>query len=109
MSEKKTRKRAAAPKQSLPTEWCMGCLVGKYFHSISSDGHLGWQGCVVGSPEPGWYMVVLFDWFVGGENGAARLVAFSDMTGWLFYQNAEEMNYGYQYGDASALRATSAE
>lgn len=43
------------------------------------DGKVHWQGHVIGSPEPGWYVV---------------------MKDWLFYQTAELFHFSYKDGAA---------
>ncbi len=75
-------------------------IVGRYFHSLK-DGRISAQGEVVSRPEPGWYLVTLFDWIVG-EPSVCRLVRLEDMAGWLFYENSEMMCHAYQYGIARA-------
>jgi hypothetical protein len=77
-------------------------LVGKCFHSIVDDT-VQWQGVVIGRPEPGWYLLELFSW-VMGEHGNQRLVRIEEMRGWLFYSDADEMNYSYEYGAARPYR-----
>lgn len=73
-------------------------LVGQFFHSIK-DGGVNWQGNVIGNPEPGWYLVQLYEWLLGEPN-VQRLVKFEDMTGWLFYDTTEQMQFSYEYGVA---------
>jgi len=75
-------------------------LLGEYFHSIGKDtGKVEWQGVVIGNPEPGWYLLQLFDW-VMGEPNLRRLVRIEDMEHWLFYRDTETMNFSYQQGTA---------
>ena len=69
-------------------------LVGSFFHS---DAQHGWQGCVVGEPSPGIYLVELFSWIDGGST-EQRLVRLDDMSKWAFYDTAEWMGYRYKYG-----------
>lgn len=76
-------------------------LVGHYFHSISKTGKVQWQGIVVGNPEPGWYVLQLFEWLVG-EQSVRRLAHLQDMRDWLFYKDREAMLYSYEYGTARA-------
>jgi hypothetical protein len=73
-------------------------LVGKYFHSLK-DGQVHWQGTVLGTPEPGWYLVQLFEWIMG-EPSNQGLVRFTDMAEWLFYENADQMKFSYEHGMA---------
>ena len=78
-------------------------LAGKFFHSLGEDGKVKWQGFVLGSPEPGWYLVQLFEWLMGEPN-VCKLVQFEEMSKWLFYQDQESMIFSYEYGVASRLR-----
>ena len=39
-------------------------LKGKFFHSFE-EGRVAWQGCILGSPSPGYYLVQLFSWLDG--------------------------------------------
>ena len=73
-------------------------LVGKCFHSLL-NGKVHWQGTILSSPEPGWYLVMLFEWFTGSPN-VCRLVRFEDMQDWLFYVDDEMMNFSYEHGVA---------
>lgn len=77
-------------------------LAGLYFHSIK-DGKVHWQGHVIGSPEPGWYVVMTYSWVLG-EEYAAYLVPFEEMKDWLFYETAELFHFSYKDGAASKMR-----
>jgi hypothetical protein len=75
-------------------------LVGGFFHSVNKEtGRVVWQGEIIGNPEPGWYLVQLFDW-MAGQDTHRLLVKFEDMTGWLFYEDAEAMRYSWEHGTA---------
>jgi hypothetical protein len=39
-----------------------------------------------------------------GEHSNQRLVRIEEMRGWLFYPDAEAMNYSYEYGAARLHR-----
>jgi hypothetical protein len=68
-------------------------LVGKYFHSANENNKIEWQGVVIGEPQPGWYLVQLFEW-ASGEPTVQRLVPIEKMIGWLFYADADAMMVG---------------
>jgi hypothetical protein len=70
-------------------------LVGKYFHSANETNKIEWQGVVIGEPQPGWYLVQLFEW-ASGEPSVQRLVPIEKMVGWLFYPDADAMTSGSQ-------------
>ena len=75
-------------------------LIGRYFHTLHPDtGKIHWQGFVVGKPEPGIYLVQLFEWMIGEPN-LMRLVRIEDMLEWLFYGDKETMVFSYEYGVA---------
>lgn len=75
-------------------------LSGQFFHSVAGDtGEVEWQGCVVGNPAPGWYLVQLFEWLTG-EPTVRRLARIEDMQHWLFYENAEAMRFSCEHGVA---------
>lgn len=75
-------------------------LVGQFFHSIGKDDdQLEWQGHIIGNPEPGWYLLQLFDWAMGEPN-VNRLMRIEDMGHWLFYSDAEAMAASYREGVA---------
>ncbi len=74
-------------------------LVGNFFHSLNKQGNVQWQGYVIGSPEPGWYLLQLFEWAMGEPN-IRELVRIEDMKGWLFYKNGQEMTFSYDHGAA---------
>ena len=75
-----------------------GALFGRFFHSVE-DGKIGWQGSIVGNPEPGWYLVQLFGWLDGSPN-VQRLMRIEDMREWLFYDDTEMMQFSYDHGVA---------
>lgn len=77
-------------------------LKGKFFHSFE-DGRVAWQGCVLGSPAPGHYLVQLFSWLSGGPTNQ-QIIPFEKMTGWYFYDSAEDMNYSWEHGSARRFR-----
>lgn len=74
-------------------------LLGSFFHSYKKDEETGrqrvqWQGCVVGEPAPGFYLVETFSWIMG-ESFDQQLVRIEDMVGWSFYDTVEWMNNAY--------------
>lgn len=73
-------------------------LAGRFFHSVEA-GKIKWQGVVIGNPEPGWYVVQLFD-YVMGEPNVQRIVRIEDMRQWLFYPNSETMQFSFERGVA---------
>jgi len=78
-------------------------LVGQCFHSIE-DERICWQGMVIGSPEPGWYLLQLYEWAMGSPN-VQRLVRIEDMRDWMFYDDHDQMTYSYEYGAANHYKA----
>ena len=72
-------------------------LEGQYFHAIS-DGAVCWFGSVIGSPEPGYYLVEILSWL---DTSAMhrRLVPIEDMMGWFFYQDRDQMIQATQSGE----------
>jgi len=74
-------------------------LEGQFFHSVNEAGEVEWQGQVIGSPAPGWYLVQLFEWFCGEPN-VRRLVQLQTMEHWLFYESDEAMCFSYEHGVA---------
>jgi len=70
-------------------------LVGKYFHSTNETDKIEWQGLVIGEPQPGWYLVQLFEWN-SGETTVQRIVPIEKMMSWLFYPDAQAMTFGSQ-------------
>lgn len=71
-------------------------LVGSYFHSFGPEGQLDRQGAVVAEPQPGLYLVELFEWLAGGSS-CQRLVRVEDMLDWQFYDTAEWMNNVFEH------------
>jgi len=76
-----------------------GGLVGQFFHSLNEQGEVTWQGYVVSNPEPGWYLLQLFEWFTGSPS-VRRIMRIEDMAAWLFYPNEEAMQFAYEHGAA---------
>ena len=68
-------------------------LVRKYFHSANENNKIEWQGVVIGEPQPGWYLVQLFEWS-SGEPTVQRVVPIEKMIGWSFYPDANAMTFG---------------
>ena len=69
-------------------------LVGKYFHGANENNKIEWQGVVIGEPNPGWYLVQLFDWATGSPS-VQRLVPIEKMNAWLFYPDRDAMTSSY--------------
>ena len=69
-------------------------LVGKYFHGANENNKVEWQGVVIGEPNPGWYLVQLFDWATGNPS-VQRLVPIEKMNAWLFYPDRDAMTSSY--------------
>lgn len=74
-------------------------LVGQYFHSLDANGKVHWQGVVIGNPEPGWYLLQLFEW-LGGSPNVQRLAKIEDMATWLFYDSSEDLIFSWEEGVA---------
>jgi hypothetical protein len=71
-------------------------LVGKYFHGANENNKVEWQGVVIGEPNPGWYLVQLFDWATGIPS-VQRLVPIEKMHAWLFYPDRDAMTSSSTY------------
>jgi hypothetical protein len=78
-------------------------LIGKYFHSFS-DGNLSWQGVVTAEPAPGYFLVQLFDWFVGSPNDK-KIIPIAQMIGWTFYDDADDWREAGDWKAAAAREA----
>jgi hypothetical protein len=98
----KTKPTPKSTKSNRPEIFKEPSLVGCFFHQIK-DEKVGWQGVVVGRPEPGLYLVQLFEWLMGEPN-VRRLVKVEDMANWLFYEDGEQMVHSYDYGVAKRHR-----
>jgi hypothetical protein len=70
-------------------------LVGLYFHTFLKDNEIQWQGIVVGNPQPGWYLVQLFEW-LNGTDSNIKLVMMEDMLHWQFYADKAGFDLGYE-------------
>lgn len=78
-------------------------LIGRYFHSFAiredengiSKRPIQWQGAVLGSPTPGYYLVELYEWLMGQPNGQC-LVKIEQMLDWQFYDTPESMQEFWQ-------------
>jgi hypothetical protein len=70
-------------------------IIGKWFHSYDADGVLGWQGHILGRPQPTTYLVQLYEWAIGDPSDQ-RLVEFEAMKYWRFYDSSTEMNEAYE-------------
>ena len=75
-------------------------LIGKCFHSIDpKSGYIGWQGQIIGNPEPQWYLIQLYSW-IAGDPTVCKLVNISEISNWYFYQDEEAMKHSWEYGSA---------
>jgi hypothetical protein len=77
-----------------------GALVGKYFHTFTTqdDGcvTVNEQGHILAQVDDTHYLVEHFDWIIG-HPGEQKLVTVPEMVGWQFYDAAESMNFHYQH------------
>ena len=77
--------------------WRADSLVGSFFHSLKEkEGEhiVCWQGCVVAEPNPGIYLVEVFEW-LGGSSTHQELIRIEDMLDWHFYDDSKWMNSAY--------------
>ena len=51
---------------------------------------VGWQGTILGRTPEGFYLVQLYEWFVGMPSDR-RLVPAADVRGWRFYGSCAAM------------------
>lgn len=88
--------RGGLDSHSLETETASKAekLVGKYFHGANENNKVEWQGVVIGEPNPGWYLVQLFDWATGSPS-VQRLVPIEKMNAWSFYPDRDAMTSSY--------------
>lgn len=91
---KPTKQKAALPARDT--------LNGLFFHSTTSETKEGksvetvlWQGLILGSPFPGYYLVQLFEWLMGGPS-CLRLVRIEEMTSWRLYPTGDEMREAWE-------------
>lgn len=64
-------------------------ILGLFFHTFEAK-EICWQGRVISSSASGFYLVELFEGFMGGHH-CYRLVKIEEMTAWQFYASAEDM------------------
>jgi len=83
------------------------CLVGRFFHSIEG-GKVDWQGVVIGRISEDRYLVQLLEWPMG-EPSVQRIVSVSEMSPWLFYNDADEMGHSYEHGPAAGMKKETSE
>ena len=70
-------------------------LKGLFFHSLKDDGlTIEWQGKILAQVNKDYYLVQLFEWFVG-EPSACKLVSFAFMLNWNFYPDNKSMRQAY--------------
>lgn len=90
MAEQKKKDRAT----TLPLKFDPKSLVGSFFHGCKTRA---WQGQVVAEPQPGLYLVELYEWMMGSPNGQKLIPAATMLAeDWTFYDTAEEMNAHYE-------------
>lgn len=72
-------------------------LIGKFFHGRDPITRcIKSQGWILGEPHPGYFLVWFFEW-IAGQPSTRELVHITDMTTWIFYNSAEEMNDEWEY------------
>lgn len=84
-------------KRAMEASAHKGNLVGHWFHSRDAAGQVEWQGVIISQPKRGWFLVQLFEWFVG-EPSVRKLVPFEQMANWFFYETNEEMLFSAEHG-----------
>ena len=71
-------------------------LVGKFLHSLGSDGQtIEWQGRVESEVTPGFFLVQRLEWIAGRKSNKV-VVPIADMAYWPIYDSAEEMKEAYE-------------
>lgn len=73
-------------------------LIGRHFQSVKRGAppegeplqEVTWQGRIIGSPQPGYYLIQLLDFARRGRN-VQRLVTIDMMLSWEFYEGRQEM------------------
>lgn len=71
------------------------CLIGQFFHTFDAERILERQGFVLGSPEPGYYLCLFYDFYIGAPN-CAMIFNIDDMTSWAFYTDEEQWRRAYE-------------
>lgn len=66
-----------------------GSLIGKFFHTFTSEGKIRFQGVVTAEPAHGYFLVQYFDWFIGSRSDK-EIIPISQMVGWKFYDDADD-------------------
>jgi hypothetical protein len=83
-------------------------LVGLFFHSVDQNGRIKWQGRIESSPEPGWYLVQLFEWGFGCDS-SKRVVRIESMERWIFYSDSKSMCESWENGEAFLINQATKE
>lgn len=87
-------------------------IIGAFFLSRCLRGDsppcpsVQWQGQVLGQPNPGIYLVQLYEWLTGGASDQ-QLVRVEDMVGWSFYRHPEDWRYAADHRpDHTCIKAS---
>ena len=70
-------------------------LIGKWFHSFGKSGRFKLQGQILSAKSDNYYLIQLYCW-VYGHPTEQKLIPFSEMADWIFYETSEEMTAAYR-------------
>lgn len=70
-------------------------LVGHFFHTFNDEGRLRFQGQILGSVVPGYYLCQLFSAFTG-EPSSRRIRHVAEMAEWALYSSEEQSHSAAQ-------------
>ena len=82
-----TLKKIMANRKATPSD--LDPLIGFYFHTFN-NGQIEDQGQVIAQDHLGAYKCEHFSWWGGYTSGFRRYTT-AQMTGWRFYETAEQM------------------
>lgn len=75
-------------------------LVGKFFHTFCTGGHIQQQGVILSEPAKGFYVIQMFDWMSGYRSfTGTKLVRLEDIASerWSLYATGDEMRESHRY------------
>jgi hypothetical protein len=81
-------------------------LCGLFFHVVKANKEgtraIKYQGYVACNVAETTYLVTLYDWIMGEENGSF-LVDLREMMDWVFYHTAEDMKFSYEHRNVASM------
>lgn len=70
----------------------MNMLIGKWCQTYNDQHEVTYQGKIIDSPEPGYYLLEIINQLTG-QKDMVKVISIDELSKWNLYEKQEHMEY----------------